>query len=91
MPRHSTPVMRPYRQVRSASYNLARAMGNWGPLVELLLGGDPAACVRKLVKRQVRRAAGKAFSRLSQGAGGGGLVVDMLLMLAGRAVGGRGR
>jgi len=69
-------------------------MGNAAPWLDYLCGGgDLSGLVRGVTRRQVRRWAGRAFSHIQGGVGGGawGALVDVAIMLAGRFVGYRGR
>lgn len=73
-------------------YRAARVMGNLQPWGDFLATGDGAELLRSVTRRQVRRAVGKAFSRMQFGGGGWASVLgEVGLMLLGRLIGVRGR
>ena len=81
---HLLPGLGLFRAVRHQSYNLGRTMGNVLPWIE----GNP----RAILRRQGRRWAGHAFNQLSFGrVRGFGVLLDLLLIVLGRALGSRGR
>jgi len=77
-------LVRLIRDTRHLMYNGARHLGD----AQSLVTGDP----HKILRRGVRKVAGRAYSSLSGGRGGWlGVLLDIALMLLGRGVGGRGR
>jgi len=65
--------LRSYKRVRSTAYRVARMMGNVQPWIEL--------DARKIVRRQVHRKVGKAFSKAFFGGGGPAKLIKRLLGL----------
>lgn len=94
MPRRaSSGIMRDYRRVRAGLYRGARLMGSLSPWLDWATGGlSLGGLLRSVLRRQVRRGAGRAFSALEFGGGGlGDIATETLTMLIGRHVGARGR
>lgn len=92
MSRRISPTLVPYRKTRQIAYDVARTMGNWQPVVDFLATGNVEKLTRGLVRRGVRRLAGRAYSRMSFGLDGGpALLLDIAVMVLGRLVGFRGR
>ena len=65
--------LRTFKNVRSTAYRVARMMGNVQPWIEL--------DARKIVRRQVHRKVGKAFSKAFFGGGGPAKLIKRLLGL----------
>jgi len=65
--------LRTYKRVRSQAYQVARIMGNVQPWIEL--------APRKIIRRQVHRKVGKAFSKAFFGGGGPARLIKRLLGL----------
>ena len=62
-----------FKRVRSQAYQIARMMGNVQPWIEL--------DARKIVRRQVHRKVGKAFSKMFFGGGGPSKIIKRILGL----------
>lgn len=75
--------MSPFRRGRSGLYGLARAMGDVQPWLE----GD----LRKVVRRQVNKAIGRALGRGAFGEGGGQSLLRGGLLWGLKSVFGLGR
>ena len=72
------------KHLRPGLYKVARGLGD----VQALASGNP----RTVIRRGVRRIAGRGYANLAGGRGGiGSVLLDIALMLLGRGVGGRGR
>ena len=72
------------KHLRPGLYKVARGLGD----VQALASGNP----RTVIRRGVRRVAGRGYANLQSGNGGGWqILLDIALMLLGRGVGGRGK
>lgn len=65
--------LRTFKRIRSQAYQIARMMGNVQPFIEL--------DVRKVIRRQVHRKVGKAFSRMFFGGGTPARLIKRILGL----------
>jgi hypothetical protein len=78
-------VMAPWRAVRRTCYTVARAQGNWGVWIELVLAifgdGSPGLAARKVIRRAIYRRLGRLFSRELFGRGIGAKAIKHLLGL----------
>lgn len=81
----------PYRQARAGLYGLSRTMGNWQPVIDFLGNGDAGALVGNVGRRLGRRVAGRAFAHSQLPSSWGHLLLDLLLIILGPAIGTRGR
>ena len=71
--------LKQFKKARSFMYQVARAMGNWQPIIETILGDSRGP--RKIVWRQIHRGLGKVFSQQLFGRGAIAKLIKMMLGL----------